>query len=226
MTATTYPARTGVPTRSPAALPPPELRATYPALGKACDDLERLRDERREVKRALDAATSGRRQAEHADIAAAAAAHRNGAKDPGNPGTDKVDADIRELLRKQAILASAIDSAESDLGDAITAHRAEWAAAIAAKIEKRRGDLKAAALSWGDLRHEVSSLESLGRWIGGWPDRPSYTPGTRYMNSGGPEGSRVSGSKRWDLTLDELLTDADGPAPRVNGSVTLSDEAA
>ena len=215
-----------MPTRSPASLPPPELREAFPELHAACNELERLRGERRDVRQSLTRATSERRAAEHNDIRAAAENLRAGKADPGSPMVDRVDAEIRDLTRRESILNRAIESAEADLNDAITAHRAEWVAATNAAIGKRRKALRKAAETWGELRHQVGSTESLVHWLEQWPTRPSWTPGNTRMASYGPEGSRLANGPSYTETLDALLYDADGPRDNGPRQVTLSDEAA
>jgi hypothetical protein len=199
-------------TRLPGLLPPPELRQAFPKLHAACNELERLRGERLEIRRSLEAEVGRRRAAEHADIRAAGEAHRQGKPDPGSPAVEAVDASIRELRRRDAILEQSIASASADLAKLIVQHRAEWIAATNASVAERRASLRRLAASWGEQRHALGAEESMARWMRDFEQRPSYTTGSRHLYRDGPEGARVQGGRTYDQLLAEILTDAVGPS--------------
>ena len=215
-----------LPATSPVVLPPPELRAAYPELDKACIAVERYRTERRDAKRALNQAQAEVRHAEVNDIRAAAEAHRAGKADPGSPNVDDLKRRIAALERQTSILTTTLAAAEQDLADVIVAGRAAWVADIAEEATKKRRLTGKAVETWAETRHEVSQLEGFSRWLSGWPARPSWTPGNRHMFVAGPEGTRVATGPSYDEVRQMLVTDAAGPTDRGPQQVTVSDEAA
>jgi hypothetical protein len=182
----------------PTTLPPAELRSSFPALAAACDEFEKLQGESRDVHRALTGATgSERRAAQHADIEAAAAAHRAGKPDPGPKQVEAIDAKIRDLTRKRDVLRLAQLRAAEDMDRLIAQHRGEWVEATRAKVAKERVRLGKLAESWAEVRHAVVELEALARWVDSFPTRPSYNLGGNRM--------RVHGRRFENLTADQAL---------------------
>lgn len=184
-------------------LPPPDVLALaeLPELTRAVEHLVNLRTERRELHARREYLTAARRKAEHDDIEQAAAAHRQGRPDPGSPATAKVDAESKEVSRKEAVLDAAIGSATVDLAEVILAGRSEWMASLAAKAEKKREKVRRLAEQWAETRFEVAQVEALSLFLGNFPERSGYKQtGRRLHNS--PETI--------DSILSTLIRDAEG----------------
>lgn len=197
--------------RLPITMPDAELIADYPELAAAAADTERLAQEGRTVRESLQAAQSERRQAEHDDIAAFAAAVRAGKPEPSRKVLE-VDEKIEALSRKAVAVRAAQEGAARDLADVIARNRAAMLAALAKKIATGRRKVAAVVEEYADTRFAVAELEALSRWVEEFAARPRSfgAPSARSVQLSGRHKQRGDAPALAGL-LEEMRADAAGP---------------
>lgn len=146
-------------------LPPPEHTELFPDLHKLVEEHEKTLRAFREGRAEYEALKLERQRARNADGKARVEAYRAGKSDPGPKSEGEVLTKMEIIQDKTAILEQSYQAIEQDLGNLVSAHRAEWLPEVEDKI--RDDDAELAGLL-GQVREVLDRRQARGglrQWI-------------------------------------------------------------
>lgn len=188
--------------------PDPELMPAEVAEAAATyHRLERGRLEARRNLRQLEAEarTAERtRQREHADALV------SGNKPPAN--NNKLSDEIDKAKAEADAYDLALERAAEALTDAVEAHRPDWQADLAARIDKLRGEIRDTVEAAADAWWRFEEMHRVVAWVDRFPRKPKLSVKAQLPNAA--------------PILSEMLTVLDPPAPEPSEVTVEGDDAA
>ncbi len=156
---------------------PPEI--THKRIRAAAAEYARLLGEHQASSTAAHGLEQARHEAVEVDRRAYADALRagKGKDDPGQPATERADAEILKTRRREEALAVAVAAARTDLIDAVDQHRDEWAAALQKQLEGARDKLREAVDQVSAAHADLAEAHAGVSWLEAFPEQSLWRPG-------------------------------------------------
>lgn len=157
---------------------PPEI--SHPRIRAAADTYRTHVGEFRQLETDRYQLQQTRDQARERDVHAAAAAHRAGKADPGQPNLEEHDAKLAEARRRETVLAEVVRRDGAELLDAIGKHADAWQEKIDQRVVDARVAVGAALDQVAAAHRELQAALAVSGWLNrvqdGRPESAQYMP--------------------------------------------------